>query len=51
VNLNQWLINIKYFGDEQNDEINLHAILNHSRDNVISFTHYCYVIAKGPLAL
>jgi len=32
VNLNPWLSNIKYYGDAQKDELNLHAILNPSRD-------------------
>jgi len=32
VNLNPWLSNVKYYGDAQKDELNLHAILNPSRD-------------------
>jgi hypothetical protein len=48
--MNPWLSNIKYFGNAQKDEINLHAILNPSRDKRYQRHALAVVLSKkGPL--
>jgi hypothetical protein len=49
--LNPWLSNIKYFGDAQKDEINIHAILNPSHEKRDELHALTAVIETGTLAL
>jgi hypothetical protein len=50
VNLNPWPSKIKYFGDDQKDEINIHVILNPSRDKCAQLHTLAVVLSKkGPL--